>query len=66
MNMFKKVKAKTIKKYFESLPKERREQVEFLHDFIQKTAPSLKAGFYYNMPGYGSFKYKNYKKEIID
>ena len=29
-------------------------------------APSLKPHFAYNMPGYGSFKYKNYKNEIID
>jgi hypothetical protein len=38
----------------------------FLHTFIQKLAPSLKPHFAYNMIGYGSFKYKNYKKEVID
>ncbi|MEK6809482.1 MAG: DUF1801 domain-containing protein [Nanoarchaeota archaeon] len=48
------------------LPKERREPMDFLHTFIQKTAPSLKPVFAYNMPGYGTFKYKNYKKELID
>lgn len=37
-----------------------------LHKFIQEVAPSLKPNFLYNMPGYGSFKYKNYKKEILD
>lgn len=66
MNMFKQVKAKTVEEYFAMLPPERKEPLEFLHSFIQKTAPSLKPHFSYNMLGYGSFKYKNYKKEIID
>ena len=66
MNMFKPVKAKTLEEYFSMLQAERKEPMEFLHKFIQKTAPSLKPNFAYNMPGYGSFKYKNYKKEIID
>lgn len=66
MNMFKPVKAKTVKEYFDALPQDRREPMEFLHKFILKIAPTLKSHFAYNMPGYGSFKYKNYKKEIID
>lgn len=66
MNMFKAVKAKSIKEYFDMLPAERRKPMEFLHDFIQKVAPSLKSHFAYNMLGYGSFKYKNYKKETLD
>lgn len=64
--MFKPVKAKSIKEYFDTLPNERREMMDFLHKFIQENAPSLKPNFIYNMPGYGTFKYKNYKKEIID
>jgi uncharacterized protein YdhG (YjbR/CyaY superfamily) len=64
--MFKPVKAKNVKEYFDMLPEDRRKPLEFLHKFIQKTAPTLKPIFAYNMPGYGSFKYKNYKKEIID
>lgn len=48
------------------LPVERRVPLEFLHEFIKKTAPKLKSIFSYNMPGYGTFKYKNYKKEMID
>ena len=64
--MFKPVKANSVKEYFDSLPKERREPVEFLHKFIQKAAPKLKPNFLYNMPGYGSFEYKNYKKETVD
>lgn len=66
MNMFKPVKAKTVKEYIDALSPERREPIEFLHSFIQKVAPSLKSHFAYNMLGYGSFKYKNHKKEEIN
>ena len=66
MNMFKPVKAKTIKKYIDSVPDDRKEDIKFLHKFIQDSAPSLKPYMAYNMLGYGSFKYKNYKGEIID
>lgn len=64
--MFKAVKATSVKEYFDMLPKERREPMEYLHNFIKKTAPKLKSHFAYNMLGYGNFKYKNYKKETID
>jgi uncharacterized protein YdhG (YjbR/CyaY superfamily) len=64
--MFKKVKAKSVKEYLAMLPEERRAPIEFLHKFIQETSPKLKPNFIYNMPGYGSFKYKNYKKETLD
>ena len=40
--------------------------MEFLHKFIRKTAPSLQPNFIYNMPGYGSFQYKNNKKQELD
>ncbi len=66
MNMFKPTKAKSVKEYMDALPAERREPMEFLHDFIQKTAPTLKSHFAYNMLGYGSFLCKNYKKEMIE
>jgi hypothetical protein len=64
--MFKPTKAKTAKEYFDALPEERKKPMLFLHKFILKTAPKLKSNFLYNMPGYGSFKYHNYKKETID
>ena len=64
--MFKKVKAENIKEYLEAIPHERKELVLFLDDFIQKAVPKLKAHFAYNMLGYGSFSYKNHKKEIVD
>jgi hypothetical protein len=66
MNMFKPVKSKSITEYLGALPKERKEIIEFLDKFIRENSSSLKPNFIYNMPGYGSFKYKNYKKEIID
>ena len=66
MNMFKSVKPTTVKEYLESVPEDRKELITFLHEFIQKIVPDLKPHFASNMIGYGSFKYKNYKKEIID
>lgn len=66
MNMFKGVKAKNVEEYLANVPVERKDIINFLHQFIQKSAPSLKPHFAYNMLGYGSFKYKNYKKEDMD
>lgn len=66
MNMFKKIKAKSVAEYLEGVPEDRREIIEFLHKFIQKQAPSLKPHLAYNMLGYGSFAYKSYKKEMIE
>lgn len=65
MNMFKKTEAQTVKAYLESVPKERQMDMNKLHRFIQKTVPKLKTHFAYNMLGYGSFPYLNYKKEKI-
>jgi hypothetical protein len=64
--MFKKTKAKTVKEYLTAVPPERKELVDFLHTFIQKSAPSLKPHFAYNMIGYGSFPWRNYKHEPIE
>lgn len=66
MNMFKKIKAETVEEYFDNLPSDRKEIISFVHEFIQKEAPSLKPYFAYNMLGYGSFKYKGAKKELLD
>lgn len=65
MNMFKNVKAKTVAEYLKAVPAERKELINFLHAFIQKSAPKLKPHFAYNMIGYGAFPYTNYKKEAI-
>ncbi len=66
MNMFKPTKATTVKDYLKAVPPERKEAMDFLHAFIQKTVPKLKPYFSYNMIGYGAFPYKNYKKEDIE
>lgn len=66
MNMFKMVKAKTVAQYLAAVPDERKELVEFLHDFIQTCAPGLRPHFAANMLGYGSFPYRNYKNEAIE
>lgn len=63
MNMFKKPKSKTVKEYIDSMPKERKEMVEFLHTFIKKTVPKFKPYFSQYGIGYGKFAYKNSKKE---
>lgn len=64
--MFKPVKATTVEEYLAAVPPERQDIINFLHEFIQKSAPSLKPNFSYNMIGYGSFLYRNYKKEDIE
>lgn len=66
MNMFKPTKATTIKEYFGLLSPDRKEIITILDNLIKQTAPSLKPVFSYNMLGYGFFKYRNYKNEIID
>ena len=65
MNMFKKAKAKSVKEYLAGVPDDRKAVMLFLHAFIQKAAPKLKSYFAYNMLGYGSFLYKNYRNEMI-
>lgn len=66
MNMFKPVSAKTVQGYLAAVPKDRKETIELLHEFIQKSAPTLKAHFAHNMLGYGSFLYKNHKGDMIE
>lgn len=66
MNMFKPVRAKTVNEYLNAVPKEREELILFLHQFIQKAVPKLEVHLAYNMLGYGSFPYINYKKEKIE
>lgn len=66
MNMFKPTKAKNRKEYLAALPEERKALMVFLDKFIRATAPKLKPHFAYNMLGYGSFPYKNAKKEVVE
>lgn len=64
--MFAQNPADSVEAYLANVPDDRKQPVEFLHGFIQKSAPKLKPFFAYNMIGYGSFKYRNYKKQIVD
>lgn len=66
MNMFKPTAATSIEEYLAAVPPDRKELITFLHKFIQESAPELKPHFAINMLGYGSFPYKNYKKEDIE
>ncbi len=64
--MFKSVKAASMEEYLAAVPPNRQELVQFLHNFIKKSAPKLKPHFAGNMLGYGKFPYLNYKKEPIE
>ncbi len=66
MNMFKPSDAKSVEQYLASVPAERKELVNTLHEFIQKVAPSLKPNFTTNMLGYGLFPWRNYKNQPIE
>jgi uncharacterized protein YdhG (YjbR/CyaY superfamily) len=66
MNMFRKVKADSIASYIAAIPEDRRGALNAVDALIRKTVPRLKPHFAYNMLGYGSFQYRNYKKETID
>lgn len=66
MNMFQPTTAQSVKEYLEQVPAERQATIKQLHALIQETVPTLQAHFASNMIGYGSFVYKNYKKEIVN
>ena len=63
--MFKPSKARTVAGYLAAVPAGQKETMLKLHAFIKKAVPKLKSHFANNMLGYGSFPYKNYKKEMI-
>lgn len=63
--MFKAIKPTTVSAYIEAVPEDRKKILLFFHEFIQKKAPALDSYLAYNMLGYGSFPYLNYKKEKI-
>ncbi|MEK7602904.1 MAG: DUF1801 domain-containing protein [Patescibacteria group bacterium] len=57
MNMFAKNLASSVNEYLVAVPGDRKAIIDFMHEFIQKSVPSLKPHFAYNMLGYGSFEY---------
>lgn len=66
MNMFKPVGANSVQSYIDMLTPDRKSIILAIDKIIKTEAPGLKPHFAYNMLGYGSFKYRNYKKELID
>ena len=66
MNMFKPTEATTVEAYLEAVPLERKETILFFHNLIQNISPDFKPHFAYNMLGYGSFPYLNYKNERVE
>ncbi len=63
MNMFAKNDAQSLEEYLAMVPDERKNEINFLHELIQKTVPKLKPYYASNMIGYGSFYYLDSKKQ---
>ena len=63
MNMFAKNEAKSVEEYLLMVPDDRKKDIDFLHEFIQKAVPKLKPFYASNMIGYGSFYYLDSKKQ---
>lgn len=66
MNMFAKNEAKSVAEYLLRVPEDQKQDIDFIHDFIQKAVPNLKSYFASNMIGYGSFYYLDSKKQKSD
>lgn len=58
MNMFKPVKATTVKDYINAIDEPRKTEIKKIDKFIKKITPDLKPWFAFNMLGYGKFHYK--------
>ena len=63
MNMFAKNAATSVEEYLSMVPADRKKEIDFLHNFIQKAVPKLKPHYASNMIGYGSFYYLDKKKQ---
>jgi len=66
MNMFAKNSATSVEEYLSMVPADRKKEIDFLHNFIQKAVPKLKPHYASNMIGYGSFYYLDKKKQKRD
>ena len=64
--MFAKNEANSVEEYLLRVSEDRKKDIDFIHDFIQKTVPGLKPYFATNMIGYGSFQYLDSKKQKRD
>ncbi len=58
MNMFKPTSAQDPEEYIEAIPEPRRQDVEQLHELIQKTLPTLQPHILAGMIGYGTYHYR--------
>ncbi|HRH01923.1 MAG TPA: DUF1801 domain-containing protein [Bacteroidia bacterium] len=61
--MFAKNAAQSIDEYLLLVPEERKNDLNFMHNFIQKAVPKLTPYYASNMIGYGSFYYLDKKKK---
>jgi hypothetical protein len=66
MNMFAKNEATSVEEYLLMVPNDRKKDIDFLHEFIQKSVPKLKPYYASNMIGYGSFYYLDSQKQKKD
>jgi hypothetical protein len=66
MNMFAKNAATSVEEYLSMVTGDRKKEIDFLHNFIQKAVPKLKPHYASNMIGYGSFYYLDSKKQKRD
>ena len=66
MNMFAKNAATSVEEYLSMVTGDRKKEIDFLHNFIQKAVPKLKPHYASNMIGYGSFYYLDSKKQKKD
>ena len=58
MNMFKPTLALNPEEYIAAIPEPRRQDVEKIHELIQKTVPNLKPHILSGMIGYGTYRYR--------
>ncbi len=58
MNMFKPTKATSVAEYIAQIEQPRREDVQTLHDFIQKIFPKYEVKLWGSIIGYGTYHYK--------
>ena len=56
--MFKSTSATTPEEYLATLPEPRRQEMEEIHGFIQKTVPTLTPHILSGMIGYGTYHYR--------
>jgi hypothetical protein len=58
MNMFKPTSAQSPDEYIAMIDEPRRQDIQTLHNLIQKTVPKLKPRILYGMIGYGTYHYR--------